>query len=351
MENKQYIGNEKTHKSMIYGLSLAFIAHFIFFLIFLSYEIAPMVHLNIFSVFLYLALLWLVRQNQIILAMVGASLELIIHQIMSVYYIGWGYGFEYFLLVVPSFVLLGVFKNRFIPLLLTFLSIATLIILKIYSLYSDPAYSLAVIKQDIVLMNLFFTALPIAFFTGLFASSSFRREEDLLKAHAELYHAATFDPLTGLHNRFQGMQKLQDFYQKSVNENHSYVLAVLDIDNFKSINDEFGHLVGDKVLKKVADILKDSLRTEDWIFRWGGEEFLVLLPQLNMKESKKLLEKVQNNLNATPIETDSSKLFITVTAGFVESNFRKNEQLIKLADQALYQGKEAGKNCLVPALQ
>lgn len=351
MEKQQYIGNEKTHKSMIYGLSLAFFAHFIFFVIFLSYEITPLVHLNIVSIFLYLILLWLVSMNQIILAMVGASLELIIHQIMVVHYIGWGYGFEYFLLVVPSFVLLGVFKNRLIPLLFTFLSIASLILLKLYSLNLDPLYSLANVKQNIVLMNLLFTALPIAFFTGLFASSSFRREKDLLNAHKELYYAATFDPLTGLHNRSQGVQKLRDFYLESLEGKKPYVLAVLDIDNFKRINDDFGHAVGDKVLEKVALILKQSLRDQDWVFRWGGEEFLLLFPQMGLNESRELLKNIQKSLAQTPIQIDDNELLVTVTVGFVESNLRKNEQLIKLADQALYQGKEAGKNCLVPALQ
>jgi len=185
MEQVKRLSLTKTYWSMIIGLVIGLIAHVLFLFVFYDHAIYPLVYLNILSTIVFLSMLWLVLRKKILQAMVGASIELIIHQILAVYYVGWDYGFQYFLLVVPSVVLLGAFRSKAIPLMFTALSIAVLFILKLYSSSVEPIYIMPEIEESLSLINLVFTAVPIALFTGVFAFNSYRNEAQLLKVYGE----------------------------------------------------------------------------------------------------------------------------------------------------------------------
>lgn len=345
------LSHDKAYGPVVYGLALAAVAHSVFLVIFSSYQIQPLFLLNILSVILYLGLLgFVLRTKNILPAMVGGSVELIVHQAAIVHYLGWGYGFEYYLFVIPTFVLIGAFKNKLIPITFTVLSIIMLLALRLYSLEHVPAYAMEAIKETLALVNLVLTAVPIAIFSGIFAFNSYKNEASLLAAHKELYLAATYDPLTGLKNRAQGMKQLAELYTEHLKKSENYVLAIVDIDNFKLINDDYGHQKGDVVLKSVADTLRNTLRKDDYIFRWGGEEFLILLPNQDLTSGRRLLERLLEK-SASEVILEQEKILVTMTIGAIESHKRPNEDLMRMADKALYIGKEAGKNCLVPVLQ
>ncbi|MFO6017257.1 GGDEF domain-containing protein, partial [Pseudomonas aeruginosa] len=125
------------------------------------------------------------------------------------------------------------------------------------------------------------------------------------------------------------------------------LLAVLDIDHFKRINDDFGHLAGDKVLKIIAGELRKRLRQADFIARFGGEEFVVLLPATSLEAGRQLLERLRAAIAACPFHFKGEPLSITCSAGITafEGN-EAGEAVFERADQALYRAKRAGRDRL-----
>ena len=158
-----------------------------------------------------------------------------------------------------------------------------------------------------------------------------------------LEYQATHDQLTGLFNR----QKFNDVFAKEIKRGKRYgnflSLIIFDIDNFKKFNDDFGHATGDEVLKTIAKIVYNSLREHDIAVRWGGEEFLVLLPQTNISGAMQVSEKIR-----TAIQNFKSELIpreITASFGVTELKEDDNEEsLLNKADKALYEAKAQGKN-------
>ncbi|MES9979702.1 MAG: GGDEF domain-containing protein, partial [Candidatus Thiodiazotropha sp. 6PLUC5] len=122
----------------------------------------------------------------------------------------------------------------------------------------------------------------------------------------------------------------------------SLSLILLDIDLFKSYNDSHGHLVGDQVIRKVAELLMKSARCNDYIGRWGGEEFIIICKQKNAHDASIIAERLRRTIETTTLETVGS-----VTCSFGVSQYRRNDgadSLLKRADEALYHSKESGRN-------
>ncbi|MDB5981427.1 MAG: hypothetical protein JWQ69_2442 [Pseudomonas sp.] len=156
---------------------------------------------------------------------------------------------------------------------------------------------------------------------------------------------ALIDPLTTLPNRAAWGERLEKevgLWQKNKNE---LLLAMLDLDHFKRINDNYGHLAGDKVLKIIANELRKRLRPSDFIARFGGEEFVLLIPNTSVREGLALLEKLRKAIEACPFHFKGEPVTITVSMGLTA--FRageRNESVLQRADQALYRAKDEGRN-------
>jgi len=156
---------------------------------------------------------------------------------------------------------------------------------------------------------------------------------------------ALLDPLTGLPNRAAWSERLDqefDLWQKNGNP---LLLGMLDLDHFKRINDNYGHLAGDKVLKIIATELRKRLRPSDFIARFGGEEFVLLISNTSMAEGMALMEKLRRAIQACPFHFKGEPVTITVSMGITK--FRageRSESVLKRADQALYHAKDQGRN-------
>jgi len=157
---------------------------------------------------------------------------------------------------------------------------------------------------------------------------------------------ALTDPLTGLYNRRVFMEMAEKELAKAKRYGYNFSILMLDIDNFKRINDTYGHDVGDLVLKKIAEILRRNVRGADVVARFGGEEFIVMLSNANLNGAVKKAEQLRRLIEQTPVELPSGeKLRVTVSIGV--STYRGQEsleELIKEADIALYEAKRNGKN-------
>ncbi|NWD69048.1 diguanylate cyclase [Pseudomonas gingeri] len=156
---------------------------------------------------------------------------------------------------------------------------------------------------------------------------------------------ALVDPLTGLPNRAAWSERLEQEMEQWQQRGNSLLIAMLDLDHFKRINDNYGHLAGDKVLKIIAGELRKRLRPGDFIARFGGEEFVLLVPNTSVTAGLKLVESLRAAIAACPFHFKGERVTITVSVGL--SAFRSGERsdhALKRADEALYRAKNAGRN-------
>jgi len=158
---------------------------------------------------------------------------------------------------------------------------------------------------------------------------------------------AIYDTLTNLHNRRYFEERLGAEAQKSFFSGTTLSLMMVDIDHFKRVNDTLGHPVGDKVLCHIASLLKNSVRRDDTVARYGGEEFVLILPGASLEVTSRIAERIRELVERTPFEGGQNRLNLTVSIGI--SNFpthraRSKEELVKMADLALYNAKKGGRN-------
>ncbi|MFU2328356.1 diguanylate cyclase [Pseudomonas sp. NFX98] len=156
---------------------------------------------------------------------------------------------------------------------------------------------------------------------------------------------ALIDPLTGLPNRAAWSERLEHEISQWQQHGNTLMLAMLDLDHFKRINDNYGHLAGDKVLKIIASVLRKRLRGTDFIARFGGEEFVLLLPSTVPAAGMKLLEHLRASIEACPFHFKGERVTITISMGLTAFKTGEHSDLVlKRADQALYRAKNAGRN-------
>jgi len=185
--------------------------------------------------------------------------------------------------------------------------------------------------------------------------------EDVLKLIALIYEnsleyqksllLATTDPLTGLLNRAEGLRLLKKMLQTAEFEGKNVCLLILDIDNFKKVNDTYGHDAGDFVLKTVASIIRRTVRKNDLVIRWGGEEFLVAYYDLPLNKAYEVAERIRRNIENAEIKLPEGEvLHITVSGGLACTLQEKTynlDILFETADVRLYKAKRLGKNKIV----
>ena len=155
---------------------------------------------------------------------------------------------------------------------------------------------------------------------------------------------AVIDKLTKLYNRHKFYEIAEQEMVRSKRHNRPFSLVLFDIDHFKQINDTYGHDVGDYVLATMAKIIKDKIRKYDYIFRWGGEEFIILAPETELKNAHKLAEKIRKLVEEHSFDKVGKVTISLGAAQFYPDSDKDIDQVIKRADTALYQSKREGRN-------
>jgi diguanylate cyclase (GGDEF)-like protein len=177
-----------------------------------------------------------------------------------------------------------------------------------------------------------------------YAAALWREQYERMRLNAETAEQLAFtDALTNVYNRRALESLLEKEAVRSERYARDFSIILFDLDNFKTINDSYGHAVGDEVLKKVADIVQDKLRKGDEVGRWGGEEFMVVCPETDVGQACMVAERLREALEAGPWKT------VAVTASFGIAHKQDGELLGSLyerADKALYAAKRGGKNCV-----
>jgi diguanylate cyclase (GGDEF)-like protein len=163
-------------------------------------------------------------------------------------------------------------------------------------------------------------------------------------AEQQLQLLSHTDELTQTHNRRYFMQYAEQEFKRSERSNEKFSVAIVDLDNFKQINDKLGHLVGDHVLREVSRIFKENLRDADVFARYGGDEFIILLPQTHLEQIQVWAARIFEKIAEKPIRIDglTAQPHYSMGIAVFEPKLRALDDLLKQADEALYQAKRQG---------
>jgi diguanylate cyclase len=178
----------------------------------------------------------------------------------------------------------------------------------------------------------------------------FKRGNELKKAHARIEELAQVDELTGLLNRRYIMRSLNEELARAQRVGIPCAVAIMDLDFFKRINDQFGHPVGDEVLRTFAITLSANVRAIDRLGRYGGEEFLLILPDTPCDQAVRTLDRLRSIVSEVDWTTLSGMMNVTMSAGVSEVRREDSaEDILARADAALYRAKDAGRNQVIAA--
>ncbi len=298
----------------------------------------PLVLLSLVSIAFYAASRWLLERRRNLLAVTLIWTETICHAVVGSLLLGWDSGFHYFLMMLSiPLLVIGTPPRRALP-----LTGAVLVAYgALYALcaWLGPLRPLPPLQAGIAMwVNI------VLVFVMFYAMAAYYRVR-VVDAERRLFQMATVDPLTGLANRTQFYARAAAELGRMQRSGEPIALVLADVDFFKRINDEFGHDAGDKVLVRLATMLSDGLRDCDVLARWGGEEFLALLPACDGRGAHEVAERIRQAVAAVQIEIGGRVLNVTMSFGIAEVD--GDHDLLTAttrADRALYRSKNEGRN-------
>ena len=168
--------------------------------------------------------------------------------------------------------------------------------------------------------------------------------------HEEIYRLTIIDPLSDIYNKRYFLDYLDRELSRSVRHHRPLSLALFDIDRFKEINDQFGHLGGDHVLRELADLVKQNVRREELFARYGGEEFALVWPETTQEQAVQIGEKIRNLVAKHRFSYDGKSFPLSISLGIITTDGDPSltlTEFIRQADEKLYLAKQSGRNCVV----
>ena len=309
----------------------------------------------ILSALLFFVLSRKVTLRRFLPAFILSFLTVVLQSFFTVYVLGDDCGIQLYLLalLIPSYYIRmthysPAFQRGFIVTVCAACIVGYLISDEIIDHYIDPITQIDNLSELIfTFINVLGSLSLLAFVGSIFAQGYQRGIRELLRSNSKLEHEVERDALTGLKNRRGIEPVLQKYYQAWQSGKAPLTVALGDIDYFKQINDTYGHDAGDAVLRRLGELFQQKLSTKAQVCRWGGEEFLFVLP-LGKEESQKQLEELRREVEGLELCVQGKTIPITMTFGLASGEEAEGvSNLIRLADQRLYTGKWAGRNRVV----
>ncbi|MBE5959079.1 MAG: GGDEF domain-containing protein [Lachnospiraceae bacterium] len=332
-----------------FGFVSCLLAHVMYLFIFRHYGVYVMAYFNIFSVIFYIAMIGIVKKVENKINLVYASIaEIIVHASLATVCLGWKPDFGMLLLMLIPIGFLMPNKTHRISILLMLTDLALYGYLRY--VYSDASKILYNLDDNIITTILYFINFTIGsvvliYITTIYTFLNHYTQCKLRVQNEQLRVMATIDPLTKLKNRRAINDEMKKVYDESKETGNTYVLAIGDIDDFKKINDTYGHDYGDIVLKEIAGIIGGNVPVLASVARWGGEEFLLVIPSCNIEKGAKYIEKILSEVRSHTFNKGDNVFKVTMTFGVIEGNAGSSlEKNISHADTRLYKGKNNGKN-------
>ncbi len=316
-------------------------------------EIKPLFIFNVCSVIIYLFSIGMLKASTIKISMRIAYSEMILHSIVSVAVIGWSTGFAlYIIAMIPvSFYIFYISsKKSFEAYGHSILAIIAFFAIRIMAYEKAPISPItdSHIEKLIYIYNGVITCGIILVSTIIFVSEIYRGQRELEEKNELLTKIASSDALTGIMNRRSMGTYLKEAHKLYEEEGDVYFIAIGDIDNFKNVNDTYGHDCGDEVIIMIADIISKGMDEESECSRWGGEEFLILMEDVNEIEAQEKIENIRKQIDEMVHTYKKQDVKITMTFGISMITKRYTlDDVIVAADNNLYEGKELGKNRVI----
>jgi diguanylate cyclase (GGDEF)-like protein len=310
---------------------------------------------NIFSIIFYLILLCVYSYKKTPNVINYSIIEVCIQAFFAALTTGTGNGFEMFLVctVFGSYHLAMVVHSKKQAAYMTTGLAFTLLIAIRFLPYCIDISPIRIYPNNSYLNFIFVLNSIVAFTTvGLmiyiFFNAMVMDKEKLKLQNDHLSELANKDSLTQLLNRRAMKQRLELAVDRKQNHNVEFVIAIVDVDDFKQINDRYGHDCGDMVLKNVVGVIRENVRETDYVSRWGGDEILILFNKSSMAGVVTCVERIHNEIAESSFEYNGEALIVTITAGICQSdNYFMYQDVILEADRRLYDGKHKGKNRIV----
>ena len=275
-------------------------------------------------------------------------IDINVHAFIATHYLGWEVGFYHYILLLAPLTFFNPLWSMAVKLLsssIIVVSFTTLFNTYHEMMYGQILYNTAaghiLFYSNILIMVILYSAI------GYYYSQAADDNEDKLRtAQKEAEWIAHTDPLTHIGNRRAMSREILREVNRSQRTQDSFIIALCDIDNFKSLNDEYGHEYGDYVLVSTANLLSNNIRQHDFVARWGGEEFMILLTNTKLEEGMKIIDRLRQNIAAFHHHYKGREYpGITMTFGLCLYDNRLDiTDCINGADKALYEGKHMGKN-------
>ncbi len=308
-----------------------------FFFIFLILGSPILAWINVVSVAMYVYAYHAFKQRRNRLAVLLIRIEVLVHAGLGTVLIGWGSGFHYFLLMfIPALFVSMRARSAWIYAGWLWAYYVSLDVLMWFVSPLQPISSNALLGVHVFNLTVVFC---------MFSYLALFYVVTVTRAHKSLARMATTDSLTGLFNRRHMIALTEKILARHHRRPSNLTLMLMDIDHFKQVNDLHGHDTGDRVLEAVSELLKCSMREQDFIGRWGGEEFLCILPDTDFSHATDSAERIRKAVQALEIYSNGKKVSVTLSIGVTQ--YRVEEVLsdaIARADYALYEGKLAGRN-------
>ncbi|VXC43904.1 GGDEF domain-containing protein [Pseudomonas sp. 9Ag] len=308
-----------------------------FLFIFLILGSPILAWINVVSVAMYIYAYRAFQQRRNQLAVMLIRVEVLVHAGLGTVLIGWESGFHYFLLMfIPALFVSMPTRTAWIYAGWLWAYYVGLDVLMWFIEPLQPISSSALLAVHVFNLTVVFCMFS---YLALFYVATVAR------AHKKLASMATTDSLTGLFNRRHMIELAEKVLARHQRHPTNLTLMLMDIDHFKQVNDQYGHDMGDRVLQAVSDLLKQSMRDQDFIGRWGGEEFLAILPDTDFSHAGESAERIRKSVEELELYSDDIRVCITLSIGITQ--YRADELLsdaIARADVALYESKSAGRN-------
>lgn len=338
---------------MSFAMAMLGFFHMCLMIFFGFFGVYPMAVIDFFSVVLYVFCFVQIRKDKSLLLLFNLSyLQIVLHSVVAALLLGTQSGFSLYMIAVLPIGYYAAFnfnmrKHVINPMCYVVIAGVAFCFLRIASSYMGPFYTYGnrAVVSAVYMVNYFVAVITIVTFVSTLLNQIRILENLRIQHNKQLEKLSKTDALTGLANR----RSIEERYTQTEALQEGYSLVIGDIDDFKMVNDTYGHNVGDTVLQSVAEVFKNTVRSEDIVCRWGGEEFLIFLPKCTSADAAHIAQRILESVRVTDMFTSERNIFhITMTLGVATARTGMEfTQVVKEADDNLYYGKQHGKNQVV----
>lgn len=309
------------------------IAHFIFIFLFIYLDQTALAWLNVLSLATWLLTVWVNKMKRNNVSILIMSVEIAVHAFFATSILGTDAGFQYYLWPIALLVMVTPCLNIIWSTAIALLHMTTFALLV---LYYPPQIETVAHYSPLFIMNLIGASLPFIA-TAAISRSTYANQYSLMVKLAEK------DELTKLFNRRFALEALTYYVNQQSKRGMPFCISLVDVDHFKHVNDQLGHNKGDEVLIKISDYLSKSMRETDISSRWGGEEFLFILPNVALSQIQHRIETICQDM-PNNVSLEGWDKAISCSFGLIQVDANETiEDALKRVDDSLYQAKKNGR--------